>query len=214
MRQFVTVTAKAAPMPAANIDTDQIIPARFLRRPRKEGYGDCLFYDARFDEAGRERPGHVLNQERYADAQILVTGRNFGSGSSREAAVYALADYGFRAVVAPSFGDIFFNNALINGFLPVRLPEEEVSEIVGVISSDAGDNTIRIDLEKLILEAGGKTYRFHIDGLKRRCLLEGLDDIALTRTHTDEIEAFERRHFERMPWLGDRRRTAESQDRG
>lgn len=206
MKQFVVVEAKAAPMPAANIDTDQIIPARFLRRPRKQGFGDCLFYDARFDEEGKARPDHVMNQERYADAQILVTGPNFGSGSSREAAVYALADKGFRAVVAPSFGDIFFNNSLINGFLPVRLSEEEVAEILDFI--EKGDGTIRIDLEKLTLEAGGRTYSFHVDGLKRRCMLEGLDDIALTRTHTAEIEAFEKRHFESMPWLDDSRTPA------
>jgi len=209
VKQFVVVEANAVPMPSANVDTDQIVPARFLRRPRKQGFGDCLFYDSRFDEEGNARPEHVMNQDRYADAQILVAGRNFGSGSSREAAVYALADRGFRAVIAPSFGDIFFNNSLINGFLPVVLKEDEVSEIF--IAVGLGDNRIRIDLQKLTVEARGKTYHFHVDGLKRRCMLEGLDDIDLTRLHTAEIEEFERRHLESMPWL-DRRRTADRND--
>lgn len=199
MKKFVVVEAKAAPMPTANIDTDQIIPARFLRRPRKQGFGDALFYDARFDEGGKAKPDHVLNQERYADAEILVTGRNFGSGSSREAAVYALVDKGFRAVIAPSFGDIFFNNSLINGFLPVRLTEDEVCEILDAVR--IGNNRIRIDLQELTVESDGKNYRFHVDGLKRRWMLEGLDNIAFTRTHMAEIEKFEKSYFESMPWL-------------
>lgn len=199
MRSFVTVEAKAVPMPVPNIDTDQIIPARFLCRPREQGFGDCLFHDARFDEKGNARPEHVLNQTRFADARVLVAGHNFGCGSSREAAVLALADWGIRAVVAPSFGDIFFNNSLINGLLPVKLSEGEVADILRAI--DERDGTIRIDLENLSVKAGGKAYSFHVDGRRRRCMLEGLDDIALTRTLSAQIEAFAGRHFASMPWL-------------
>lgn len=199
MRQFRVIKAKAAPLPEANIDTDQIVPARFLRRPRSQGFGDCLFHDLRFDEGGKPHPGHVLNDVRYADAQILVAGRNFGSGSSREAAVYALVDGGFRAIIAPSFGDIFYNNALINGLLPVQLSESDVAEIHDCLAR--AEDTIRIDLENLTVAASGKNYRFHVDGLKRRCMLEGLDSIALTRTYKKQIEAFEKSHFAKQPWL-------------
>lgn len=205
MKPFVTVEAKAVPMTAANIDTDQIIPARFLCRPREQGFGDCLFHDARFDEKGNIRPEHEMNQKHYAGAQILVAGRNFGCGSSREAAVIALIDWGIRAVVAPSFADIFFNNSLINGLLPVRLSEDEVARILRAVG--AGDCKIRIDLKALAVEAGGETYSFHVDGLRRRCLLEGLDDIALTRRHSAQIEAFARRHFASAPWLDCGRRS-------
>jgi 3-isopropylmalate/(R)-2-methylmalate dehydratase small subunit len=201
MRKFTIVEAVAVPMPDDNIDTDQIIPARFLRKPRKDGYQDFLFHDSRFRSDGSANSNYVLNLERYRSAEIIVAGKNFACGSSREGAVYALADYGIRSIIAPSFSDIFFNNALINGLLPVRLIEDEVSEILGWMDSTTADSVIRVDLVKEEIRAGDKTYRFSVSGLKRRCMLEGLDEISLTRTYADQIEEFERRHRDAMPWL-------------
>jgi 3-isopropylmalate/(R)-2-methylmalate dehydratase small subunit len=201
MRKFTIVEAVAVPMPDDNIDTDQIIPARFLRKPRKDGYQDFLFHDSRFRSDGSANSDYVLNLERYRSAEIIVAGKNFACGSSREGAVYALADYGIRSIIAPSFSDIFFNNALINGLLPVRLTEDEVSDILGWIDSTTANSVIRVDLVKEEILAGDKTYRFSVSGLKRRCMLEGLDEISLTRTYADQIEEFERGHRDAMPWL-------------
>jgi 3-isopropylmalate/(R)-2-methylmalate dehydratase small subunit len=201
MTPFTVVEGTAAPMPFDSIDTDQIIPARFLRRPRKEGYQDFLFHDERFLADGGENPEFVLNRSPYRNAQILVAGKNFACGSSREGAVYALADYGIRSVIAPSFSDIFFNNALINGLLPVRLTEDEVTGILGWMASTPVEPRIVVDLVQQSVSAGGKSYAFRIDGLKRRCMLEGLDEISLTRTYAAQIESFEQRHLTAMPWL-------------
>lgn len=201
MKKFTIVEAVAIPMPADNIDTDQIIPARFLRKARKDGYQDFLFHDARFASDGSVIPGFVLNLDRYRSGEIIVAGKNFACGSSREGAVYALADYGIRAIIAPSFSDIFFNNALINGLLPVRLSEAEVAEILDWLGAAGEDGVMRVDLLNEEVQAGDRTYRFTVNGLKRHCMLEGLDEITLTRTYKDEIEAFERRHLETMPWV-------------
>ena len=205
MRQFTEIEAIAAPMRADNIDTDQIIPARFLRKPRREGYQNFLFHDQRFNPDGTEKPGFVLNQIAYRNAQIILAGKNFACGSSREGAVYALSDFGVRSIIAPSFGDIFFNNALINGLLPVRLAQDQVDRIFEWLGGRDEPGTIAVDLARQEVRAGGGLFPFRIDGMKRRCMLEGLDEISLTRTYGQQIEAFERRHHEQMPWLRARR---------
>lgn len=201
LEKFVVVEAKAVVLPTANVNTDQIASARFSRRTRKQGFGDILLHDARFDEAGNPRLEHPLNDPLFADAKILVAGSNFGCGSSRETAVYALQDFGFRAIIAPSFGDIFFNNCLMNGLLPIRLKDTYVQQIIDTISREGKHNRIRIDLQEQFVEATNQRHQFQIDGLRRRCILEGLDDVSLTHTYLPEIEAFRRRHFQSMPWL-------------
>jgi 3-isopropylmalate/(R)-2-methylmalate dehydratase small subunit len=200
MTPFTLVEAVAVPMPGENIDTDQIIPARFLRRPRKEGYQDFLFHDDRYDADANEKPGFVLNRPEYRQARIIVAGRNFACGSSREGAVYALADYGIRSVIAPSFSDIFFNNALINGLLPVRLRQEETAEILDWLA-DGKPREIGVDLVKKEVRAAGRIYSFQLDGMKRRCMLEGLDEISLTRTYMPQIESFEKDYYRKASWL-------------
>lgn len=201
MKPFTIVEAVAAPMRADNIDTDQIIPARFLRTPRKQGYAGFLFHDERFDAEGNENPDFVLNRPAYRDAQIIVAGRNFACGSSREGAVYALADYGIRSVIASSFSDIFFNNALINGLLPVRLEHAQVEQILDLLEAQETGVVVKVDLVDLQVQAGDLAFGFRLDGLKRRCLLEGLDEISLTLTYASQIAAFEDRHYGRLPWL-------------
>jgi 3-isopropylmalate/(R)-2-methylmalate dehydratase small subunit len=201
MEPYTLLDAVAAPMPVPNVDTDQIIPARFLRKPRKDGYGQYLFRDLRFDEGGRERPGFVLNETPYRGARILVADRNFGCGSSREHAVYALWDYGFRAVIAPSFGDIFYNNSLKNGFLPIVLPTEATAALRGQIQQRPGAR-LTVDLEQQrIIGPNGDTHRFAIDPFRKHCLLEGIDELDFTLARRAEIAAFERRMAETTPWL-------------
>jgi len=193
MEPFIRYTAVAAPLDLANVDTDQIMPARFMRRPRDERYAAYGFHDQRFTPDGAKRPDFILNQPPFDTAGILVAGRNFGVGSSREAAVYALAAMGYRCVVAGSFGDIFFSNALKNGLLPVKLPESTVNALRQAIVTAPGV-TISIDLEAQILTApDGSTHQFAIPGFARDCLLRGLDEIGLTLTLEPDIAAFERR---------------------
>lgn len=204
MKPFTRLTAVAAPLDLANVDTDKIIPARYLRKLRTAaaGYDSYLFYDLRFDNEGRERPDFVLNQAPYRTARILVAGANFGCGSSREGAVYALMDYGFRSVIAPSFGDIHYGNALQNGMLPVMLPEETCRMLRQQLRDQPGTH-ITVDLEsQTVIAPGGATHRFDIDAHSKDKLLNGLDDIALVLQHAAEIEAFEKRHYGEMPWLG------------
>jgi len=163
MEKFTTLTAVAAPMDRPNIDTDQLLPARFLRRPRDEGFGDVLFIDQRFDDDGNPRPDFVLNQEPYKEARIIVGDRNFGGGSSREGAPWALLDYGFRCIIASSFGDIFYNNSLKNGLLPVRLPEDAVKAIRAQLHDNPG-TTITVDLEaQTVTSPDGTTHSFDIE---------------------------------------------------
>jgi 3-isopropylmalate/(R)-2-methylmalate dehydratase small subunit len=203
MKPYTRLTAVAAPLDLANVDTDKIIPARFLRKLRtaEAGYDPYLFHDLRFDDAGRERPGFVLNQPAYRGAQILVAGPNFGCGSSREGAVYALMDYGIRAVIAPSFGDIHYGNALQNGMLPVVLPEEVCLSLRGQLRARPGAQ-ITVDLEAQTVTApDGAVHRFDIDASTREKLLKGLDEVALVLEHLAEIEAFEKRHHGERPWL-------------
>ncbi|GAC1404558.1 MAG: 3-isopropylmalate dehydratase small subunit [Pyrinomonadaceae bacterium] len=191
MKSFHTHTGLVAPLDRANVDTDQIVPKQFLKRIERTGFGQFLFYDWRFNADGTPRANFVLNFPRYAQASILVAGRNFGCGSSREHAPWALDDYGFRVVIAPSFGDIFANNCTKVGLLPVVLSETEIAELV----SRATENDVyklTVDLEHRIVE-DTQDFRasFAIDNFTRECLLNGLDDIALTMQHETEITAYE-----------------------
>ena len=185
---FVRVSGKAVPLDLANVDTDQVIPARFLKRPRDERYPTYAFHDLRVDENGAPRPDFVLNDPRFAGAEILVADRNFGVGSSREAAVYALAAIGIRCVIAESFGDIFHSNALKNFLLPVTLPGPVVAELRALAEAGA---PITVDLEQQVVRAGNRQHTFSIPPFARAALLEGLDEVGLTLKHLPEIEAFE-----------------------
>jgi 3-isopropylmalate/(R)-2-methylmalate dehydratase small subunit len=200
VQAFKNLDAVAAPVARPNVDTDQIVPARFLRKPRNLGFGDYLFRDLRLDKDGRERD-FVLNEPGYRDAKILVAERNFGCGSSREAAVYALWDYGFRAVIAPSFGDIFFGNSFMNGLLLIVLPEADVAALIAALDAKPGAH-MQVDLAaQTVTGADGKTYRFDIDAYRKRCLIEGLDELAFTLSQRDAIAAFEQKHAAAMPWV-------------
>lgn len=201
MEPFTQVTAMAAPLDMPNVDTDQIVPARFLRVPRGPEYRTFLFHDLRLDDAGNEKPDFILNREPYRRAEILVADRNFGCGSSREGAVWALAFGGYRSVIASSFGDIFYSNSLKNGFLPVQLDQATVVDIRNQVAASPGA-TLTIDLEKQAVTApDGSTHAFAVHPFRRECLLRGLDDIEFTLQHQQEIEAFERMHTDRMTWL-------------
>ena len=190
MQPFRKHEGRVAPLHRANIDTDQIIPKQFLKRIERTGFGEFLFYDWRRAENGK----FVLDDPRYTGASILVAGKNFGCGSSREHAVWALADFGFRAVIAPSFADIFANNCVKNGVLTVMLSEEQVSEIVRRANEGLG-YSLAIDLEKQALgDANGFSASFQIDEFTRHCLLNGLDDIGLTLQYEAEIAAYEAKH--------------------
>lgn len=194
MDPFVTLTAPAVPLDIANIDTDQLLPARFLKKPRSAGYGNFLLHDER-------KPGFPLDDPAYAGARVLVTDRNFGCGSSREGAVYALVDGGFRCVVAPSFGDIFAANAAKNGLLTIILPEETVADLRRRLQETPGA-AVTVDLPAQTLTGpDGWPLPFAIDPFKKECLIEGLDDVALTLRHQDAIAAFDRRDAEARPWL-------------
>ncbi len=193
MKKFETFTGIAAPLFRANIDTDQIIPKQFLTRIARTGYGAFLFNDWRFDPDGTPKQDFVLNQARFSGTSVLVAGPNFGCGSSREHAPWSLLDYGFRTVIAPSFGDIFFNNSLKNGLLPVRLNEDLAAEIADKAEREIG-YSLTIDLEnQSISDASGKISSFEIDEFRRHCLMNGLDDIGLSLQHEDKIAAFEAR---------------------
>ena len=201
MTPFAKLTAVAAPLDAANVDTDQIIPARFLHKPRGPEFGRLAFHDLRFDAEGREKPGFVLNQAAYRGAKILVAGANFGCGSSREAAVYVLWDFGIRAVVAPSFGDIHYGNELQNGMLPVVLPDEACRALRRQLRDSPGAQ-LSIDLEaQTVTGPDGAAHRFAIDPSQRERLLKGLDEAGLILQHIGEIEAFEARQRAETPWL-------------
>lgn len=202
MQPFTTLRGIAAPFPAINVDTDKIIPARHLKTIERTGLGGALFETLRFDDRGNERPDFVLNQPRYRRASILITGENFGCGSSREHAPWALLDYGIRCVIAPSFADIFYNNAFKNGMLLITLPKEDV-ELLAKEAESAADPTFEIDLERQEIRrpTGNAPIRFDIDPFKKHCLLNGLDDVGLTMEKVDKIAAFEARRRLEMPWL-------------
>jgi 3-isopropylmalate/(R)-2-methylmalate dehydratase small subunit len=202
MKPFTVHRGLVAPLDRVNVDTDQIIPKQFLKRIEKTGFGQFLFYDWRFGADGKKSgAGFVLDDPRYAGASILVAGKNFGCGSSREHAVWALSDFGFRAVISSSFADIFANNSTKNGFLTVRLSESEVAALMKRAREIEG-NEITVDLERCeVRDERGFLARFSIDEFVRHCLLNGLDDIGLTLQHEAEIAEYEKRHP--VPaWLG------------
>jgi len=194
MKAFTVHRGRVAPLDRVNVDTDQIIPKQFLKRIEKTGFGEFLFYDWRFGTDGKKNSDFVLHEPRYDGATILVAGKNFGCGSSREHAVWALADFGFRAVIAPSFADIFAYNSSKNGFLTVRLSEDEVAQLMQR-AQQIDDYHITIDLEKCeVRDDRGFVGKFPMDDFVRYCLLNGLDDIGLTLQHEAEIAAYELRH--------------------
>lgn len=194
MKPFTVHRGRVAPLDRVNIDTDQIIPKQFLKRIEKTGFGQFLFYDWRFGTDGSRNADFVLHELRYAGASILVTGKNFGCGSSREHAVWALADFGFRAVISASFADIFANNSTKNGFLTIRLNEEEVATVMGR-AQEVNNYEITIDLENCeVRDDHGFLATFPVDDFVRHCLLNGLDDIGLTLQHEAEVAAYEAQH--------------------
>jgi 3-isopropylmalate/(R)-2-methylmalate dehydratase small subunit len=195
MKPFTKLTAVAAPFDMANIDTDKIIPARFLRKLRntEAGYGPWLFYDMCFDANGKERPDFILNQRPWRNTGIIVAAENFGCGSSREGAAYAMLDWGIGAVIAPSFGDIHYANEIQNGMLPAILAEEHCAVLRAQLKDAPGAS--------ITIGPDGRTYRFDIDAVYKERLLKGLDDVGLVLQELPAIEAFEKRHFEKMPWL-------------
>ncbi|MCH7931292.1 MAG: 3-isopropylmalate dehydratase small subunit [Proteobacteria bacterium] len=201
MKKFTTFTGIAAPVPAINMNTDKIIPARFLKTIKRSGLGVSLFKDLRFDPDGSEKPDFVLNQAPFRDAAILLVGENFGCGSSREHAPWALLDFGIRCVIGPSFADIFYNNSFKNGLLLITLPQAEVDALIE--DAQRGANArLTVDLEnQRITRAGGAAIDFDIDPFRRHCLLNGLDDIGLTLAKADKIDAYEARQRAARPWL-------------
>jgi 3-isopropylmalate/(R)-2-methylmalate dehydratase small subunit len=201
MEKFRTIDAPAVPLAAPNVDTDQIVPARFLRKPRRLGYGGFLFHDLRFGDDGSEKPQFILNQPAYRAARVLVGEQNFGCGSSREHAVYALWDYGFRAVIAPSFGDIFFNNCFKNGLLPIVLPAGEVAALRAELERQPGGRVI-VDLEtQRVTAPSGEVLGFDIDAFRKHCLLQGVDEVEFTLGFDKDIAAFEHRQAGELSWL-------------
>ena len=206
MRPFHCEHGVVVPLDRSDVDTDQIIPKQFLKRIERTGYGEFLFNDWRYDEGGAERPDFVLNRPEYRSGTLLVAGRNFACGSSREHAVWALNDQGIRAVIAPSFADIFRNNALKSGLLPVILPEEQVRQLLDVATEDPGVVGI-VDLEEQSVKVGDLSFHFEMDPFERRCLLDGLDDIGLSLIHEPAISAFEAR---RPAWMPDLSRGVEA----
>jgi 3-isopropylmalate/(R)-2-methylmalate dehydratase small subunit len=201
MDKFTTLTGIAAPLPMVNIDTDMIIPKQYLKTIKRTGLGQFLFDEMRRDSSGKENPDFVLNREPYTKAEILVAGDNFGCGSSREHAPWALLDFGIRAVIAPSFADIFYNNCFKNGILPIKLPQE----IVDQLTEDAklgGNARITVDLEKQeITRPNGEKIAFEVDAFRKHCLLNGLDDIGLTLQKDQKIAGYEEKLTLSQPWI-------------
>jgi 3-isopropylmalate/(R)-2-methylmalate dehydratase small subunit len=200
MEKFVRLTAKACPLMIPNLNTDQILPARYLKWPRSRGLGAVVFHDFRLDAEGRPRAALPLNQDAYRDAKILLAGRNFGGGSSREAAVYALYDHGFRCVIASSFGDIFAQNAVKNGLLTAVAAEAEIAELAAAISADPAQ-TIDVDLERQTVSSGTWNCTFMIDPISRNQLLNGWDDVDLTNSYREQITAFRAKDKAVRPWV-------------
>jgi 3-isopropylmalate/(R)-2-methylmalate dehydratase small subunit len=207
MEKFVRLTTKACPLMASNLNTDQILPARYLRWPRSRGLGQVLFQDLRRDSDGQERPDFPLNRPACRDAKILLAGRNFGGGSSREAAVYAVYDAGFRCVVAPSFGDIFAQNAVKNGLLAAIVSEADLAELAAAVSADP-ERPIAVDLERQCIACGNREYTFAIDPVSRNQLINGWDDIDLTESYRAQISAFIAEDRLRRPWAAPARNSS------
>ena len=199
MEKFTRLTAPACPIDIENLNTDQLVPARYLKRPRAAGFAEALLHDLRFDAEGRERPDFPLNQPAWRDARVMVGRRNFGCGSSREAAVYALWDYGIRCVIAPSFGDIFAGNAVQNGLLTAMVGDDEAAALIRLLRQDP-ERPLIVDLDQQTINCGERTFGFAIDPVRRTRLLNGWDDIALTGSYRDAIAAYKAADRERRPW--------------
>ena len=201
MKPFTSLDGVAAPLRMINLDTDRIIPKQFLKTIKRTGLGKYLFNDLRFDMSGNEIKDFVLNKPAYRNANILVAGRNFGCGSSREHAPWALMDFGIQCVIAPSFADIFYNNCFKNGILPITLPEEEVEQLLD--SADDGANAVfSVDLiSQTVTSPRGVSFEFEIDQFRKHCLVNGLDDIGLTMEKTEKIDSFEEERSNARPWL-------------
>ncbi len=201
MEKFTKLTGVAAPLPRINVDTDMIIPKQFLKTIERSGLGKNLFDEMRYDREGNEIEDFVLNKPAYREARILVTGENFGCGSSREHAPWALLDFGIRCVIAPSFADIFYNNCFKNGILPIVLPQEQVDLLMD--DAERGSNAVvTVDLENMTISGpDGGQIGFELDPFRRHCLLNGLDDIGLTMEKVASIDAFEAEYANRAPWL-------------
>ena len=199
MQSFKTLTAIAAPLPMVNVDTDMIIPKLFLRTIKRTGLGKHLFSEMRYEQNGQEKPDFVLNKPAYRNAQILIADENFGCGSSREHAPWALNDFGIRVVIAPSFADIFHGNSFKNGMCPVTLPKDQVQQLMQR-ATDYPDQPITVDLEKEEVRAGNLVFPFKIDAFRRHCLLNGLDDIGLTLQHKGDIDSYEDKLKQSQPW--------------
>jgi 3-isopropylmalate/(R)-2-methylmalate dehydratase small subunit len=201
MQKFTKMTGVAAPMPMINIDTDMIIPKQFLKTITRSGLGKSLFFEMRYADDGSELPDFVLNQREYRQAEILVAGANFGCGSSREHAPWALQDFGIRAVIAPSFADIFFGNCYKNGMLPIVLPQEQIDILLADAASD-NSRVLTIDLpNQLVIRANGESFPFAINPSSKLQLVEGLDEIGQTLQRNSEIASFEQRQSLSQPWL-------------
>ena len=201
MEKFTTLTGVAAPLPMRNVDTDMIIPKQFLKTILRTGLGKSLFFEMRYDASGKENPDFVLNKPAYRKAKILVAGDNFGCGSSREHAPWALLDFGFRCIVAPDFADIFYNNCFQNGILPIKLPQAEVDKLMD--DASRGENaTITVDLERQEIRGpDGGVIHFEIDPFRKHCLLHGLDNIGLTLEKEAAISAYEDKAHLARPWM-------------
>jgi len=201
MERFTKLSGIAAPLPMMNVDTDMIIPKQFLKTIKRSGLGVNLFDEMRYDDDGRELPDFVLNKPQYRNAEILVAGENFGCGSSREHAPWAIKDFGIRCVIAPSFADIFYNNCFKNGILPIALPQDQVDLLMR--EAEKGANArFEVDLEaQTVTTPEGEVIPFELDAFKKHCLLEGLDDIGLTLSKADAIDSFEARAAQSRPWV-------------
>jgi 3-isopropylmalate/(R)-2-methylmalate dehydratase small subunit len=199
MDKFIRLTAVACPLDIANLNTDQLLPARFLKLSRSAGLGAVLLHDLRFDAEGREQPNFPLNQSAWRDARIILGARNFGCGSSREAAVYALYDYGIRCVIAPSFGDIFAGNAAQNGLLTAIVTDDEAATLTRLLGEKPA-RSLTVDLEQQMIQCGDQSFQFAIDPVRRTRLLNGWDDIALTESYMNKIAAFKISDHARRPW--------------
>jgi len=212
MKKFETHTGVVAPLDRKNVDTDLIIPKQFLKSIKRSGFGKNLFDEIRYLDEGQPdqdctgrpiNPDFVLNKAEFAGASILLARNNFGCGSSREHAPWALDDYGFRAVIAPSFADIFFNNCFKNGLLPIILSEDEVDQLFAAVAAAPGMSLTVDLLNQKVVSPTGAQYSFEVDGFRKHCLLNGLDDIGLTLEHADEIRAYEAKRRQQAPWLFD-----------
>jgi 3-isopropylmalate/(R)-2-methylmalate dehydratase small subunit len=200
MQKFVKLSGVAAPMPQVNVDTDAIIPKQFLKTIKRTGLGQFLFNDLRRTPEGAEIIDFVLNKPAYRHAQILIAGANFGCGSSREHAPWALLDFGIRCVIAPSFADIFFNNCFKNGVLPLIMPQNDVDQLM-VLAEKGAKLTIDLETQSVSTYPDNTSFSFSVDSFRRHCLLNGLDDIGLTEKHAAEIADYERKQKSEQPWL-------------